>query len=81
MRECFPKPKPLGANVKAELDLSNYVTEADLENAACVDTSGLAQKTDLTNLKFDKLDINELENVPSNLSDLKSKVDKLDADE
>ena len=25
----FPKPKPLGWNVKAELNLSNYATKAD----------------------------------------------------
>ena len=29
MKEYFPKPKSLGANVKVELDLSNYVTKAD----------------------------------------------------
>ena len=28
MIECFPKPKSLGANVKVELDLSNYATKA-----------------------------------------------------
>ena len=26
----FPKPKPLGTNVKIELDLSNHVTKTDL---------------------------------------------------
>ena len=30
MSEYFPKPKSLGANVKAELDLSSYATKADL---------------------------------------------------
>ena len=29
MGEYFPKPKSLGANVKVELDLSNYATNAD----------------------------------------------------
>ena len=29
MSECFPKPKSLGANVKVDLDLSNYATKAD----------------------------------------------------
>ena len=39
----------------------------------------LLKKTDLANLKSDdKLDIDKLKNVPSNLSNLKSKVDKLD---
>ena len=39
----------------------------------------LLKKTDLANLKsdVDKLDIDELKNVPSGLSNLESKVDKL----
>ena len=36
MSEYFSKPKSLGANVKVELDLSNYVTKADLKNASGV---------------------------------------------
>ena len=36
--------------VKGELDLSNYVTKADLKNAAGVDTSKFAKNVDLTNL-------------------------------
>ena len=31
MSEYFPKPKSLGANVKAKLDLSKYVTKGDLK--------------------------------------------------
>ena len=31
MSKYFPKPKSLGANVKIELDLSNYATKADLQ--------------------------------------------------
>ena len=70
----------MGANVKVELDLSNYATKADLKNATGVDTSKFAKKVDLANLKsdVDKLDIDELKNIPSGLSNLKSKVDKLD---
>ena len=51
-----------------------------MKNATGVDTSDFAKKSDLANLKsdVDKLDIDELKNVPSNLSNLKSKVDKLD---
>ena len=76
----FREPKYLEANVKVELDLSNYVTKADLKNAAGVDTSDFAKKTDLASLKsdVDKLDIDKLKNVPNNLSILKSRVDKLD---
>ena len=43
MSEYFPKPKSLGANVKVELDLSNYATKADLKNATEVDTSSFGK--------------------------------------
>ena len=80
MSENFPKPKPLGTNVKIELDLSNHVTKTDLKFATGVDTSYFAKKTDLANLKsdVDKLDIDKFKNVPSNLSNLKSEVNKTD---
>ena len=50
MSEYFPKPASLGANVKVELDFSNYAIKADYKktptkankhkkNAAGVDTS------------------------------------------
>ena len=57
--------------------MSNYAIKTDLKNATDVDKSGVAKKTDLVNLKsdVDKLDINELKNIPSNLSNWKSKVD------
>ena len=82
MNECFSSPKPLGANVKFELDLSNYATKGDLKNGAGVDTSDFAKTTNLAHLKsdVDKLDIGELKNVPTNLSNLKYKVDKIDVD-
>ena len=68
--------------MKVELDLSNYGTRADLKNAAGVDISKFAKKVDLANLKsnVDKLDIDNLKNVPTNLGNLKSKIDKLDVD-
>ena len=44
MREYFLKPNSLGANVKVELDLSNYVTKANLKKATGVDTSSFAKK-------------------------------------
>ena len=49
----FSKPDYSGANVKVELDLSNYATAADLKNAAGVDTPSFAKKNDLANLKSD----------------------------
>ena len=82
MSKYFPKPKSLEANVKVELDLSNYATKADLKNAAGFNTSDFAKKTDLANLKsdVDKLDIDKLRNVRTILSKVKLKVDKLDVD-
>ena len=49
-----------------------------LKKAAGVDTSNFAKKTHFANLKsdLDKLVINKFKNVPSNLSNLKSRVDK-----
>ena len=55
--------------MKVELDLSDSI-----------DTSDFAKKTDLANLQsdVDKLNIDKLNNVPSNINSLKSKLDKLD---
>ena len=54
MSKYFAKPKSLAANVKVESDLSNYATKADLKKS---------NKCDV-----DKLDIDKIKNVPSNLS-------------
>ena len=69
MSEYFPKPKSLGANVKAGLDLSNYWAKADLNLDF---SSDFPTKTDLGDLKsdLDKLNIDKLKNVPSGLSNL-----------
>ena len=82
MNEYFPKSKSFDANVKVELDFSNYATKADLKNATGVDASSFAKKTNLPNLKsdVDKLKFDKLKNVPSDLNNLKSKVDDLDFD-
>ena len=40
----FQQPKYLGANVKFELDLSNYATKADLKGATDIDTSNFDKK-------------------------------------
>ena len=80
MSEYFPRPKSLEANVKVQLDLSNYATKADLKNATGVDTLDSAKETDLANLKsdVDKLDIDNLKNVPN--VPIKSNLDKLSVD-
>ena len=72
MSEYFSEPKSSGGRVKIELDLS---TKADLKNSAGVDTSKFAKKFNLANWKsdVDKLDIDELKNVPTNLNNLKRK--------
>ena len=83
MSKYFPKQKSLEANVKAELNLSNYATKGHLKNATgVVDRSKFASKVKLASLKseVDKLDIHKLEKVPTCLNNLESKVDKLDAD-
>ena len=79
MSKYFTEPKSSGEWVKVELDLSNYATKADFKNATGVDTSKFAKKIDSESLKSKayKLDIDKLENVPNNLSNLKGKVDKL----
>ena len=76
MSEYFLKRKFLRANVKVQLNLSNYATKSDLRNARDVDTLYFAKKTDLAYLKsdVDKLDIDKLRNRPSNLSRLQNKL-------
>ena len=68
MSKYIAELKYSGGRVKVELDLKN------------VDTSKFSRKVDLANLKsnVDKVDIKKLKNVSSNLSNLKSKTDKLD---
>ena len=62
-----------GKNKK--VNLSNYATKADLKNATGADISKLAAKSDLASLKaeIDKLDVDKLENIPTNLSNSKVK--------
>ena len=82
MNEYFPELKSFGGKVKVELDLSGYATRADFKNATGVGALDFAKKIDLTNLKYhvDKLDIDKLKNVPTNLSNIESEGDKLDVD-
>ena len=61
--------------------MSNYAATKELEHAAGIAISDLAAKKDFIALKaeVDKLDINKLVNVPTNLNNLETKVDDLDA--
>ena len=73
MSQYFPKPfRSFERNINVKVDLSNYVTKADIKNISHVDTSSFALKTNLANLKteVDKLDINKLVPVPVDLGKL-----------
>ena len=76
----FPKPyEPFSGDINVKVDLSNYATKADIKSISHVDTSIFALKTHLANLKTDadKLDIDKLVSVPTDLSKL-SNVEKND---
>ena len=67
MSQYFPKLyEPFGGDINVKVDLSNYVTKADIKNISHVDTSSFALKTNLASLKteVDKLDIDTLATVP-----------------
>ena len=67
MRQYFPKPfRSFGGDINVKIDLSNYATKTDLKNVTHIDTSSLALKTNLANLKteVDKLYIDKLVAVP-----------------
>ena len=77
MSQYFPNPfKNFGGNINVKIALSNYVTKTDLKNVAHDDTSSFALKTNLVNLKteVDKLDIDKLVPVPTDLSKLSNVV-------
>ena len=65
--------------IKVALGLSNYATEK-IKHPTGIDASDLAAKNNFIALKaeVDKLDINKLINVPTNLNNLKTEVDDLD---
>ena len=64
--------------MKVELDLSNHATKANLKNATGVDTLKFPKNVDLAYFKsnVDKLDIDQLKTVQTNLRNLKSKVER-----
>ena len=80
MSKHFPKLKSLGGKVKVELDMSTYATKTDLKTLTEFDTSSFAKRIDLASLKYNigQVDIDKLKNVTTNLSNSKSKIDKLD---
>ena len=77
MSQYFPKSsETFGRDINAKVDLSNYANKTNFKNATGIDTSKLAAKFDLVSLKVevDKVDIDKLKNLPTKLSNLKSKV-------
>ena len=77
MSQNFPKSyEPFGGDINVKVDLSNYVTKADIKNISHVDTSSFAINSNLANLKteVDKLDIDKLVPVPVDLSKLSNVV-------
>ena len=46
MSQYFPKPyEPFDGYINVKVDLSNYVTKADIKNVSHVDTSSFALKS------------------------------------
>ena len=73
----FPEPYDrFGRSINNTVDLSNYATKTHLKNVTHVDTSSFVLKTDLAILKteVDKLDIDKLAPVPTDLSKLNNVV-------
>ena len=61
---------------KIKIDLSNYPTKEDIKDITHVDPSSFTLKTNLSNLEtvVDKLDIDKLVPVPTDLSKLSNVV-------
>ena len=77
MSQYFPRPQEaFSGDINVKVDLSNYATKGDIQNISHVDTSSFALKTNLANLntEVDKLDIEKLVPVPTNLSKLSNVV-------
>ena len=67
----YPEPDShITDKVKVVLELPNYATKKELDNATGVDASDLAFEKDHITLKaeVDKLDIGKLVNVPTSLN-------------
>ena len=77
MSQYFPKPyEPFAGNINVRLDLSNYATKADIKNMTDINTSSFALKANLANLEseVDKLDVDKLKPIPTDLSKLSNVV-------
>ena len=75
---CSPEPYTRSKNkIKVELNLANYAAKSDFKKPKGADTSNFVKKVDLASLKLDvqKLEIDKLVKLTSNLNNLKRKVD------
>ena len=73
MSQYFPKSyEAFNGDINVKVHLSNYATNADIKSISHVDTSSFALKENLANLRteVDKLDIDKLQPVPTDLSKL-----------
>ena len=59
MSEYFPKLKPLGENVKFDIDIYNYATKWCLKKETSVEKSDFTKKIHLASLKSDVGDIDK----------------------
>ena len=54
MSHYFPKPyQSFGGDINVKIDLSNYATKADFNNAEGIDNSNFALKSNLASLNTD----------------------------
>ena len=76
-RDIIQKQIVVVKKIKVELDLSNDATKSEVRKARGVDKSEFARKVHLACMKskVDKLDLDKLETVPSNLTILSNFVD------
>ena len=76
--QYFPKPyKSFRGGISVKVDISDYARKADFEYGTGIDTSKLALKSNLANLKaeIDTIDADKLKIVPIDLSKLSNVVD------
>ena len=71
-----------GGDINVKVYLFNYATKTDIKNISQTDTSSFALKSNLASLKteVDKLDSDKLKNIPTYLSNVKNKIEKLHID-
>ena len=77
MSQHFSKPnEPFGGDINVKVDLSNYAAKTNLKSGIRIDTSKVALKLYLANLKVevDKIDVDKLKTVPVDLSKLSNVV-------